>query len=228
MVEDKTVLEKEFTDKEYTLYTLKILLHDIYIKFFTSELFTLGKRQQGIARAIKIPWLLDVQDMLKEKEEYVSAIKVGKNIRNNIILDTIINKKTKFACITKVTLNFSYTGKKLYNLTDYQMRFGHIYILVLPYDECHTKVCMYYRRKYKIYNEVKDEFNKFTLEEKLQAISNLIIMHTEDFVCNYEVIEKLKDIRTILQEEAVDLDYSEDYLKRINELNKKGINLFNF
>lgn len=228
LVEDKTVLEKEFTDKEYTLYTLKILLHDIYIKFFTSELFTLGKRQQGIARAIKIPWLLDVQDMLKEKEEYVSAIKVGKNIRNNIILDTIINKKTKFACITKVTLNFSYTGKKLYNLTDYQMRFGHIYILVLPYDECHTKVCMYYRRKYKIYNEVKDEFNKFTLEEKLQAISNLIIMHTEDFVCNYEVIEKLKDIRTILQEEAVDLDYSEDYLKRINELNKKGINLFNF
>ena len=123
--------------------------------------------------------------------------------------------------------NFDF-GKKLYNLTDYQMRFGHIYILVLPYDESHTKVCMYYRRKYKIYNEVKDEFNKFTLEEKLQAISNLIIMHTEDFVCNYEVIEKLKDIRTILQEEAVDLDYSEDYLKRINELNKKRINLFEF
>lgn len=226
LAEDKKVLAKDFTDNEYTLYSLKILLHDIYIKFFTSELFRLDKRNQGIMRAIKLPWVLDAQDMLKE--EYVSAIKAGKNIKNNIILDTIINKKTKFACVTKVTLSFSYSGKKLYNLTDYQVRFGHIYILVLPYDDFHTKVCMYYRRKYKIYNEVKNEFSKFTLEEKLQAISNLIIMHTEDFVCNYEVVQKLKEIRIILQEEAVDLNYSEEYLERINELNRKGINLFDF
>lgn len=216
---------KDFTDEELSLYALKVLLHDIYIKKLCCSIDNIHHKEMFGRGAIHFEWLADIKDMTHQANDYVDAIKKKLLIHHKVIIDTVLNKKVNFACVTKLLLGYSYKGNILYDLDDYLANFGFIYIVVLPLNNNHTKVSMFYRRKNKIYNTVKDEFDGMTLDEKLQAISNLIIMHTEDFACTKDVITKLKKIRKIVAEEVVNFS-KDEYLSRIDKLNKSGINLF--
>ena len=216
---------KPFTNKEYSLYALKILLHDIYIKEYCCCLDNLNHLNITGHGSIHLDWLADIKDMTNNANYYIGALENHAYVNHSVIIDKVIEKKVNFACVTKLLLGQSYTGKPLYNLYDYGVPFGFVYIVVLPIDDMHTKVSMFYRKKHKIYNVLKSEFDDMTLDGKLQAISNLIIMHTEDFTCTKCVIDKLKKIRKIVSEEVSDFSI-EKYLKRIDYLNKSGINLF--
>lgn len=216
---------KPFSDKEFSLYALKILLHDIFIKKLCCSIDNLHYKELYGRGSIHFNWLADIKDMTNNAKEYIDAVKNKSLIHHKVIIDTILDKKVNFACVTKVLLGNSYKGAKLYNLYDYDASFGFIYIVVLPLKNNRTKVSMFYRRKNKIYNILKNEFDDMDMKEKLQAVSNIIIMHTEDFLCTNSIINGLKRIRKIVAEEVTEFS-NDEYLLRIDKLNKSGINLF--
>ncbi len=225
-IENVDTTLKPFTNKEYSLYALKILLHDIYIKEYCCCLDSLNHLELTGHGSIHFDWLADIKDMAGNANYYIDALENHAYVNHNVVLDVVLEKKVNFACVTKLLLGQSYTGKPIYDLYDYGVPFGFVYVLVLPIDDNHTKISMFYRKKHKIYNVLKNEFDDMTLEDKLQAISNLIIMHTEDFTCTKRVIDKLRKIRKIVSEEVSEFSI-EEYLQRIKKLNESKINLFN-
>ena len=176
------------------------------------------------------PWVFDVIESTREIEDYKSAMKNHTYIKHKVIIDKIIDKKTNFCCTTELTLPFSYLGKKindLCNIDNYTTRFGGIYTLVLPMKNNKTKVVMYYRRKYSSYDVVREEFFNMNLEEQLQAISNLLLIYTEEFVYNDTVLESIKSARDIIVDDIVNDPNVNHYLRKVEWLNNKLINMFN-
>ena len=86
---------------------------------------------------------------------------------------------------------------------------------------------MYYRRKYSSYDVVREEFLNMNLEEQLQAISNLLLIYTEEFVYNDNVLESIKSARDIIEDDIVNDPNVNHYLRKVEWLNNKLINMFN-
>lgn len=231
-VENEEILEKEFDGKVLNLYALKILLHAEYIKIKNANMVNVAGAKQNmsdIANLISMPWIFDVFEATKEIEEYKSAMKNGTYIRHKVIVDKILNRKTNFCCTTEITLPFSYEGKiinDLCNEESYATRFGGIYLLVLPMKSEQTRVVMYYRRKYSNYDTVKEEFAKMTSEEQLQAISNILLIYTEEFVYNDSILNKIKQAKDIIEYDTVNDPNPENYISKIQFLNNRKINMF--
>lgn len=232
-VENEDILEKEFDAKVLNLYALKILLHSQYSKTRNANFLNIGAEKHhmsDIANLISMPWVFDMIESTKEIEDYKSAIKNNTYIKYKMIIDKIINKKVNFCCTTELTLPFSYNGKRindLCNINNYTARFGGIYTLVLPMKSNKTRIVMYYRRKYSNYDLVKEEFGKMNVNEQLQAISNLLLIYTEEFVYNDEVLQSIKSARDIITYDIVNDPNVNNYLRKIEWLNNKKINMFN-
>ena len=232
-VENEEILEKEFDAKVLNLYALKILLHSQYAKIRDANLVNVGGEKHNmsdIVNLISMPWVFDMLESTREIEDYKSAMKNHTYIRYKVIIDKIIDKKTNFCCTTELTLPFSYFGKKindLCNIENYATRFGGIYTLVLPMKNNKTRVVMYYRRKYSSYDVVREEFLNMSLEEQLQAISNLLLIYTEEFVYNDNVLESIKSARDIIEDDIVNDPNVNHYLRKVEWLNNKPINMFN-
>lgn len=86
---------------------------------------------------------------------------------------------------------------------------------------------MYYRRKYSSFDTVKEEFSNMNLEEQLQAISNLLLIYTEEFVYNDNILPNIKLANEIIADEIVNDPNVNNYLRKIEWLNNKKINMFN-
>ena len=86
---------------------------------------------------------------------------------------------------------------------------------------------MYYRRKYPSFDTVKEEFSNMNLEEQLQAISNLLLIYTEEFVYNDNILPNIKLANEIIADEIVNDPNVNNYLRKIEWLNNKKINMFN-
>lgn len=232
-VESEEVLENEFDAKVLNLYALKVLLHAQYSKIRNANFLNVGaeKHQMSdIANIISMPWVFDMIESTREIEDYKSAMKNNTYIKHKIIIDKIIDKKTDFCCTTELTLPFSYKGKRINNLCDidnYAKRFGGIYTLVLPMNNNKTRIVMYYRRKYSSFDTVKEEFSNMNLEEQLQAISNLLLIYTEEFVYNDNILPNIKLANEIIADEIVNDPNVNNYLRKIEWLNNKKINMFN-
>ena len=187
-VESEEILENEFDSKSLNLYVLKILLHTQYSKMQSVNLLNVGAskfNKSDIANMISMPWVFDILEVTKEIVDYNSAMENNTYIKHKIIIDKIIDRKTNFCCTTEIAMPFSYNGKEINNLYDvenYAKRFGGIYILVLPMKNEKTRIVVYYRRKYSSYDVVKEELSKMSLDEQLQAISNLLLIYTEEYL----------------------------------------------
>ncbi len=232
-VENEEVLENEFNAKILNLYALKILLHTQYTKIRDTNFINVGaeKHQMSdIANLISMPWVFDMIESTREIEDYKSAMKNNTYIKHKIIIDKIINKKTNFCCTAELALPFSYNGKRINNLCgidNYAKRFGGIYTLVLPMRNNRTRIVMYYRRKYSNYDTVKEEFSNMELDEQLQAISNLLLIYTEEFVYNDNVLQSIKFAKDIIMEDIVNDPNVNNYLRKVEWLNNRQINMFN-
>ena len=86
---------------------------------------------------------------------------------------------------------------------------------------------MYYRRKYSNYDTVKEEFSNMELDEQLQAISNLLLIYTEEFVYNDNVLQSIKFAKDIIMEDIVNDPNVNNYLRKVEWLNNRQINMFN-
>lgn len=232
-VENEEVLEKEFDSKVLNLYALKILLHSQYTKTRDANLINVAGEKHNISdvvNLISMPWVFDMIEATREIEDYKSAMKNNTYIKHKVIIDKIIDKKTNFCCTTELTLPFSYNGKRINDLCgvdSYATRFGGIYTLVLPMKNNKTRVVMYYRRKYSNYDTLREEFWKMNLVEQLQAISNLLLIYTEEFVYNDNVLENIKSAKDIIVGDAINNQNVNNYLRKIEWLNSMQINMFN-
>lgn len=232
-VENEEVLEKEFDAKVLNLYALKILLHSQYAKTRDANLINVGGEKHNmsdIVNLISMPWVFDMIEATREIEDYKSAMKNNTYIKHKIIMDKIIDKKTNFCCTTELILPFSYNGKRINDLCgvdSYVTRLGGVYTLVLPMKSDKTRVVMYYRRKYSSYDAVREEFWKMDSEEQLQAISNLLLIYTEEFVYNDNVLEIIKSAKDIIVDDIVNDPNINNYLRKVEWLNNMKINMFN-
>lgn len=232
-VENESVLEKEFDAKVLNLYALKILLHTQYTKIRDAIFLNVGAEKRNMsdfANLITMPWVFDMIEATREIEDYKSAMENGTYIKHKVIIDKIIDKKTNFCCTTELTLPFSYNGRKINDLCgeeSYSTRFGGIFTLVLPLSNNKTRIVMYYRRKYSSYDNVKEEFQTMNLDEQLQAISNLLIIYTEEFIYNELILENIKPAKEIIAHNIVNDPNPNNYIRKINFLNNKKINMFN-
>lgn len=232
-VENEEVLEKQFDAKVLNLYALKILLHSQYAKIRDANLINVGGEKHNMsdfANLISMPWFFDTLEATGEIEDYKSAMKNNTYIKHKVIIDEIVYKKINFCCTTELTLPFSYNGKKINDLcsiNSYSTRFGGIYTLVLPMKNNRTRVVMYYRRKYSNYDIIQEEFVNMNLEEQLQAISNLLLIYTEEFVYNDNVLKIISSANDIIADDIVNDPNVNNYLKKIKWLNNKQINMFN-
>ena len=86
---------------------------------------------------------------------------------------------------------------------------------------------MYYRRKYSSYDTVKEEFSNMNLEEQLQAISNLLLIYTEEFVYNDSILPNIRLANEIIADDIVNDPNVNNYLRKIEWLNDRKINMFN-
>lgn len=231
-VENETVLEKAFDGRILNLYALKILLHTYYSKIKSTNFLNIGaekKNRPDIASMLSTPWIFDAIETTREIRDYKSAMENGAFIKHKIILDIILDKKVNFCTTTEITLPFSYLGKKINDLAgeeSYRTRFGGIFILILPLKSGKTRVVMYYRRKYSVYDTVRDEFENMDLETKLQAISNILIIYTEEFVYNDSVLPNIKKAEDIMTYDIVNDSEADNYLEMVNFLNEEKINMF--
>ena len=151
-------------------------------------------------------------------------------IKHKIIIERIIDKKTNFCCTSELTLPFSYNGKIINNLCgidNYAKRFGVIYTLMLPMKNNKTRIVMYYIRKYSNYDTVKEEFGNMNLDEQLQAISNLLLIYTEEFVYNDNILQSIQLAKDIIADDIVNDSDDNNYLRKIKWLNNRQINMFN-
>lgn len=232
-VESEEVLENEFDAKVLNLYALKILLHAQYTKIRNANFLNVGAEKHhmsDIANLISMPWVFDMIESTREIEDYKSAMNNNTYIKHKIIIDRIIDKKTNFCCTSELTLPFSYNGKRINNLCgidNYAKRFGGIYTLVLPMKNNKTRIVMYYRRKYSNYDTVKEEFSNMNLDKQLQAISNLLLIYTEEFVYNDNVLQSIQLAKDIIADDIVNDPNVNNYLRKIEWLNNRQINMFN-
>ena len=65
------------------------------------------------------------------------------------------------------------------------------------------------------------------LEEQLQAISNLLLIYTEEFVYNDNVLESIKSAKDIIVDDIVNDPNINNYLRKVEWLNNMKINMFN-
>lgn len=65
------------------------------------------------------------------------------------------------------------------------------------------------------------------LEEQLQAISNLLLIYTEEFVYNDNVLESIKSAKDIIVDDIINDSNVNNYLRKIEWLNNMQINMFN-
>ena len=232
-VENEQILENNFDDKTLNLYALKILLHTQHSKTKSANFINVGAKNTDksyIANLKSMPWVFDMIEATKEIEDYKSAMKNNTFIRHKVIIDKLIDHKTNFACTAEIALPFSYNGIKINDLSginSYSTRFGGIFILVLPMQEDKTRIVVYYRRKYSSYNTVANELMTIKQEEQLQAISNMLLIYTEEFVYNSSVLDKIKLAKDIIADDIVNDPNVNNYLNKIKWLENKKINMFN-
>ena len=65
------------------------------------------------------------------------------------------------------------------------------------------------------------------LDEQLQAISNLLLIYTEEFVYNDNVLQSIKFAKDIIMEDIVNDPNVNNYLRKVEWLNNRQINMFN-
>lgn len=229
-VENEEILMKSFDDRTLNLYALKSLLHEQYTKIKNTNFLNVGASKMHVedfSNALTFPWAYDAIEASREIEDYKSAMKNNANIKHKVIIDKIIDRRVNFCTACQIALPRSYAGKEINNLFDYSRRLGDIFILVLPLSNEKTRVTMYYRRKYSSYDIVFDEFKSMTIEQQLQAISDLLIIYTENFVFNDKILEIISIADSIISYNIVDDPNLNTYIEAIKFLNKNKINMFN-
>ena len=65
------------------------------------------------------------------------------------------------------------------------------------------------------------------LNEQLQAISNLLLIYTEEFVYNDNVLQNIQLAKDIIADDIVNDPNVNNYLRKIEWLNNRKINMFN-
>lgn len=230
-VENRDKILAKFQNHEYNLIALKSLFKDYYTKLINSNLINISSEEMNKPEFLlmTIPWVYDIWEGSSEINDYLDAFNNGCEIRNTIILDEILPYKVDFSCLTKVTPKYSINGvfiNDLDNPDNLFNKFGQMFISVFPFED-KTRVLVYFRKKYNSFLEIKNEFDKMTLDEKLRNLSFLILFYSEEVIYNSNVSDKFEQLKFLSSSNLFNNISQEEYLKIKKKFDDLNISLFN-
>lgn len=237
-IEDDKKINDIFSELQLNKLAIKILLHYWYTKIVDANLEIESPKNQmeynlnTMFQFKKENALLHVLECTEELNEHLDAIKNKTTIKYNKILDIIIDKEINFACNCEYVPMFDIYGKEVVNdLTNPPKkgnRFGYIYIVAYPIDKNKSHVSMFYRKKYSKYNIIRNQFDNLkTVNDKLQAISNVLVIHSDKFILKPKILKNKSDYIDVISYGTMGAGTIEGYNYILEKLKKENFNLFN-
>ena len=236
-IEDVTKICNLFSEFQLNKLAIKILLNYWYTKIIDPNLEipnpqTIEEQNLNIMFSFqKETATYDVIECTRELNEHIDAANNKTTIKYIKIIDTIIDKEINFACNCEYIPMFDIYGNEVINeLTNSRKkdkRFGFIFIVAYPINKSKSHVAMFYRRKYSQYDKIRKQFEAIeNIDDKLQAISNIILMHNDKFVLKPRIFENKTDYIDIINYGTFGSGTSSAYKDTIEKIKSKELNLF--
>ena len=222
--EDESILLKKPTNDVLNAIVLKNILFELDKKYREKEIKSIFHENREIP-----PYVIEHNYIdTKELEEEFSKVLEHKNKYNLFYWDKL-DYVVPFAFQGKVVLNGDLNGDLVNDFysDDYGLKMKFLYIFVFPLSS-KTVIGMFVSRNSKNYKAFIKDFKKLSYVRKLQIISFLIFLKSEDYLLNKNVVDVISNNELfidICRDEGLLFKTFEDFFKPIKLLKEERVEL---
>lgn len=202
--ESEERLKNEISNKMMAEIALKNILQEHYTKKVNIKILEMRKAKAPMARENIImetaekthitPLKIDVKEL--EKDFKIVKKIIDKNLKSGfkLIFSHQLNYVAPIAFQGQICLFSDLEGNiinDMYNM-DERTQMQYIHLAVFPLENT-TRVLLFFHKNNNRYFKFEKQFNRLSLEEKLQLIAFTIFLQSENFYLSKQIDEEIKN-----------------------------------